>query len=193
MISPAISNTTGFTKNSLKEKILIIKIVENGMEQARILTAKLISKVGFFCSSFSSKVLTALMWANGQKLQALCGNTTINKIMEAPRAGNKNTNRAESKKVIPARLIKSEKIKPNSLNFIRTAMPIKRSTKGVIIKLILTMVFSRKSGNELKLRPNPNNIKAIIITKLIGSLSIEINRPFNLLEVEATKSFTALA
>ena len=96
-------STTGFTKNSLKEKILMIKIVENGMEQAKILTAKLISKVGFFCSSFSSNVLTALIWANGQKLQALCGNTTINKIIGAANAGKRNTKIADSKKVIPAR------------------------------------------------------------------------------------------
>ena len=192
-ITPAINNTIGLTKKSLKEKILMIKIVEKGNEQANIFTPKSMSKLGFCCSSFSSIALTALMCANGQKLQALCGKTTNNRIMEAPRAGNKKTKNADNTKVIPARLIKREKIRPNSLNFIRTAIPIKRSTNGVIIKLIFVMVFPKKLGKELRVIPKPNKTRAIIITKLIGSFSIEIKRPFNLLDVVATKSLTDLA
>ncbi len=69
--TPVINSTVGFTKISLNEKILIIKMVENGKEHAKTLTAKLMSNVGLFCSSFSSNALTALIWAKGQKLQAL--------------------------------------------------------------------------------------------------------------------------
>lgn len=193
IITPAINNTIGSTKKSLKEKIAIIKIVEKGNEQANIFTPKSMLKLGFCCSSFSSIALTALMCANGQKLQALCGKTTNNRIIEAPRAGNKKTKNADNTKVIPARLIKREKIRPNSLNFMRTAIPIKRSTKGVMIKLIFVIVFPKKPGKELSVMPKPSSTNAVMITKLIGSFNIEMKSPFNLLDVVATKSLTALA
>jgi len=118
--------------NSLKEKTVIIKMVENGSEQARIFTAKLISKVGFFCSSLSSKVFTALICANGQKLQALWGKTTNNKMSAGVSAGRRKIAIDERQKVIPARLVKRDKMTPNSPNLIRTAIPMKSNTKGVI-------------------------------------------------------------
>ena len=74
-------------KYSLKENIPIIKSVEKGREQARMFNPKLTSNVGFGCSSFSSIDCIALIWANGQKLQALCGNTTKSKIIAGVKAG----------------------------------------------------------------------------------------------------------
>ena len=189
---PIKSKTAGLIKKSLKENIPIHKMVENGRDSAKMFTAKLISKVGFVCLSSSSIELIALIWANGQKLHELCGNTTNKRINGVDSAGNSKMNMADKQNVMPALRVKSERISPNSPDFIRTAIPMNKSISGVIITLILNAVSFIKVGNESKLKPNDNNKRPAIMTIFIGSLIRASPKPLSLLEVVGFKSCNAL-
>ena len=87
IIAPRPRSVSGLMKYSLNENMPIINSVEKGREQAKMFNPKLTSNVGIGCSSFSSIDCMALMWAKGQKLQALCGKTTKSRIIAGVNAG----------------------------------------------------------------------------------------------------------
>ena len=102
MKKPILIKMAGKVKNSPSENTVSIIAVANGSEQARILTASSISNV--LCldpSWFCSKAEMDAMWANGQKLIALCGNTTKSIMAGKDNCGDQASTKQLNRKFIP--------------------------------------------------------------------------------------------
>ena len=83
-----------------------------GIDTAKTLTPNSKSKVGLSSNAglVFSNALTADMCANGQKLQALCGNTTASKTAASLGKGTNSINAPLNRKVIPALKVNREVI-----------------------------------------------------------------------------------
>src|SRR5687767_13342780 len=109
---PALINVlVTLIKKSPEEYTARINITEKGSEQARIFMANSRSNIPFFpASDLRSSSLIAAMCANGQKLQALCGNTTIKRTIAGSWTGNTSRRMLLKRKAIPDRKNTKDKI-----------------------------------------------------------------------------------
>lgn len=99
-------------KNGPKEYTERIRSTEKGNEHARTFMANSKSNILPFSATpdLLSNSLTDAICANGQKLQALCGKTTINNVIATSCTGNNTRRMLLSRNAIPDRKNKKDKI-----------------------------------------------------------------------------------
>src|SRR5688572_13983686 len=128
------------------------------------------SNIPFLAASdFRSSSLMDAIWANDQKLQALCGNTTINKTIAGSWTGNVNSNMLLKRNAIPDRKKRNDKITFACWRVSFIEMPINKRTSGVIMTLSLSIFVVINPGSDSKFSPSDNTTIAVTITKLTGS------------------------